>query len=384
MNSALSNTNPSDTNLAEKITVAYPETHPGTDRTEISLIRGKPDLKSLFRPGEQNGQKRCFITDATVATLPCMENFISSFEDGVSGGDILIILGSGEAYKTIESVLSIVQTALESDFSRKDLFVGIGGGVITDLAGFSASLFKRGVKVRFVPTTLLSMVDASIGGKTGCDFQNYKNMIGTFYPAQKIDIFPEFVQSLSEEQFRSGLAESLKTALLYDKELYRMFRTEKDKIKSRDEKTVSEIIRRCAKAKSDVVERDFLEHNERAFLNLGHTFGHALETTAGLGAVLHGDAVAWGIGRAAELSAKKEYCAESFKDEVLSVLDDYGWNSSPVPDAVTGGGIGERILNAMRKDKKNLSGKIRLILQKGLCDTFIEEVPDTDILSVLR
>ena len=261
---------------------------------------------------------------ATVATLPCVVPFIDCFEDGKCGNDILIILGSGESYKTIESVLTIVKDAVDSGFARKDLFVGIGGGVICDLTGFAASLFKRGAKVQFVPTTLLAMVDASIGGKTGCDFENYKNMIGSFFPAQQIHIYPEFVQSLSKEQYRSGLAEALKTALLYDSDLYQIIKTEKTKILNRDSKIIDTIIQKCAKAKANVVQEDFTEKNIRMYLNLGHTFGHALETIIGLGKIAHGDAVAWGIGRVLELCAKKEICKESYKAEVFEVLQSYG------------------------------------------------------------
>ena len=112
-----------------------------------------------------------------------MQNFIQKFDDGIYENDRLLILGSGEKYKTIESVLSIITAAVEADFTRKDIFVGIGGGVICDITAFAASIFKRGAKVEFIPTTLLAMVDASIGGKTGCDYENYKNIIGTFFPA---------------------------------------------------------------------------------------------------------------------------------------------------------------------------------------------------------
>lgn len=365
------------------MTVNYPEIHTGTDKTEIFFNEGKPDLKSIYRPGEPNEQRRCFVTDATVATLPCMQEFIDSFNDGKCGNDELIILGSGEAYKTIESVLTIVKTAVDAGFARKDLFVGIGGGVICDLTGFAASLFKRGAKVEFVPTTLLAMVDASIGGKTGCDFDNYKNMIGSFFPARKIYMFPEFIQTLSKDQFRSGLAEAFKTALLYDKDLYEIFKTEHDKIMERDSSLLLKIIQACANAKGSVVERDFMEKNERMFLNYGHTFGHALETITGLGKIAHGDAVAWGIGRALDLCARMDFCLESYKDEVLKILDSYGWETSPVHPLILGGGAGERLIHAMHKDKKNANEKIRLVLQKGLCDTFTQEIEDTQILSVL-
>ncbi len=367
-----------------EIRIVYPETHPGAAETRISFHAGAPDAAALYAPGSDGTRRRCFVTDATVATIPALERFIGAFDDGVCGGDILIILGSGEPYKTIDSVLTIIQTAIEAGFSRTDLFVGIGGGVICDLTGFAASLFKRGAPVHFVPTTLLAMVDASIGGKTGCDFNSYKNMIGAFYPAQEISIFPEFLQTLSDDQFRSGLAEALKTALLYDKELFGLFKDGAEKIKRRDPQTLFTIIQKCAQAKAAVVEQDFMEKGARMFLNFGHSFGHALETVAGLGAIAHGDAVAWGMGRALALCAKKEFCTERYKDEVFSVLKEYGWNTDAIPQSVIGGGIAERLLAVMHKDKKNQNSKIRLVLQRGINDTFTQEMEDADILAVLK
>ena len=144
------------------------------------------------------------------------------------------------------------------------------------------------------------------------------------------------------------------------------------------------MIKKCASDKANVVEQDLTEKNIRMFLNLGHTFGHALETVAGLGNITHGDAVAWGIGRAVCLCAKLEYCRESFKDEVLAVLEKFGWCTEVVPSFVAGGGFNERILEAMRKDKKNTSSKIRCTLLKGLCEPFTEEIEDSAILSVLK
>lgn len=208
-------------------------------------------------------------------------------------------------------------------------------------------------------------------------------MIGSFFPAQKIYMFPEFLKSLSKEQFRSGLAEAFKTSLLYDKNLFQIFKTEKQKILERDPEILTKIIQASANAKGNVVERDFTEKNERMFLNFGHTFGHALETIVGLGNIAHGDAVAWGIGRALDLSAKFDFCLESYKDEVLNILNDYGWETKPVHSLILGGGTGERLLLAMHKDKKNSHEKIKLVLQKGLCDTFTKEFTDEEILSVL-
>ena len=369
---------------SEKFKIKYPAIHSGTAKSEIFFCKGTPDLISVFKPGKSDEQRRFFVTDATVASLDCMKDFIAEFDDDVCGRDQLLILGSGEPYKTLESVLSIVTKALEAGFTRKDLFVGIGGGVICDITAFAASIFKRGAAVQFVPTTLLAMVDASIGGKTGCDFNNYKNMIGTFFPAQKLYYWPEFVQFLPDNQYRSGLAEAFKTGILYSEELFNIFKNEAEKITARDKDILEQIIKVCVKAKASVVEQDFTEQGIRAFLNLGHTFGHALESIAGLGAMTHGDAVAWGIGRAVTLSFKKEYCRETYKNEILEILEKYGWETNAVPPIVRGGGIGERFLNVMHKDKKNLAEKVRVIITKGIGDTVIEEVSDAEILAVLK
>ena len=364
--------------------ISYPPVHPGANSTDIVFGETAPDFVDLFKPGEKNERRRFFVTDAKVATLPIFAPFIEHFDDGICGGDRLIVLGSGEEYKTIESVLAVVKTAIDADFSRKDVFFAVGGGVISDITGFAASIFKRGAPCVFVPTTFLSMVDAAIGGKTGCDFNNYKNMIGSFYPAETIYVFPLFVQSLSEDQYRSGLAEAFKTALLYDAELYGVFKNESEKIERRDESTVNFIIKKCAAAKAAVVERDFTEQNIRMYLNFGHTFGHALESLLGLGSITHGDAVAWGISRALTLSCTIGLCSQAYKDEVLEILARYGWETAPVPRVIHGGNAGARLLSIMHKDKKNTDGGIRLILQKGLMETIAQIVSDDAILNVLK
>lgn len=367
-------------------TISYQALHAGTDKSEINFISGKPDLSALFFEGKEAEEKRrrFFVTDATVASLECMKPFISKFDDGVCGKDCLLILGSGEPYKTIDSVLTIIRAAFDANFTRKDIFIGIGGGVICDITAFAASLFKRGASVQFVPTTLLAMVDASIGGKSGCDFDNYKNIIGTFFPASKLFYFPEFVQYLPENQYNSGLAEAFKTGILFDKDLYDIFKNQADKVNARDPELLMTIINKCVKAKGTIVEQDLTEQNIRATLNLGHTFGHALETVAGLGAITHGSAVAWGIGRAVELAYKMDYCLMAFRDEIFSILKAYGWETEAVPSFVKGDGFSERLIKIMRNDKKNLSEKIRLILCKAVTDISIEEVDEKLISSVLK
>lgn len=368
----------------DTIKISYPSIHSGSAKSCIQFLKGIPDLTALFTPGQDNTKKRLFVTDGTVASLECMQNFISCFDFNVCGNDALLVLGSGESYKTIETVLTIVKNAIEAGLSRNDTIIGIGGGVVCDITAFAASVYKRGVTVQLVPTTLLAMVDAAIGGKTGCDFDNTKNILGTFYPAEKLYYWPEFVQYLPESQYNSGLAEAFKTALLRNTELYNIFKNEWEKIKARDPEILDTIIKACVHAKAEVVQKDFMEKNELALMNLGHSFAHALETIVGLGKISHGEAVAWGIGREIELSYKKDYCKESFRNEIFTILQQYGWETEPVPSIVKGGGIGERFLTAMRKDKKNNSAKITLIISKNIEDTIMEEVEDSEILAVLK
>lgn len=386
----------------EEKDIAYPPVHPGTDRTFIRFYGGEPDLNSIFYSSEEeNSPQRIFVTDTNVASLKQMQPFINFFRGenysqpkiengfiGTRGKDVLLILGSGEPFKTIESVLAICKAAIDSNAKRSAVFTGIGGGVITDMTAFAASIFKRGATCELVPTTLLSMVDAAIGGKTGCDFDSYKNMIGSFFPAQKIHIIPYFIQSLPENEYRSGMAEVVKTALLYSKELFEKLASKPEILQNRKDPLVEEMIKICVNAKAAVVEQDLTEKNIRMQLNLGHTFGHALETRAGLGKVSHGDAVAWGMARAAELSKKIGLCTENYVQTVKSVLSSFGWETQPMHSALDGKFDSEKeaalsLFEAMKKDKKNASNKVRFVLQEDVGETVITEVDEKDVLSVL-
>lgn len=386
----------------EEKDIAYPPVHPGTDRTFIRFYGGEPDLNSIFYSSEEeNSPQRIFVTDTNVASLKQMQPFVNFFRGenysqpkiengfiGTRGKDVLLILGSGEPFKTIESVLAICKAAIDSNAKRSAVFTGIGGGVITDMTAFAASIFKRGATCELVPTTLLSMVDAAIGGKTGCDFDSYKNMIGSFFPAQKIHIIPSFIQSLPENEYRSGMAEVVKTALLYSKELFEKLASKPEILQNRKDPLVEEMIKICVNAKAAVVEQDLTEKNIRMQLNLGHTFGHALETRAGLGKVSHGDAVAWGMARAAELSKKIGLCTENYVQTVKSALSSFGWETQPMHSALNGKFASEKeaalsLFEAMKKDKKNASNKVRFVLQEDAGETVITEVDEKDVLSVL-
>lgn len=386
----------------EEKDITYPPVHPGTDRTFIRFYTGTIDLNSMYYSSEHEDQpQRIFVTDTNVASIPALKSFLSFFRDenygfpkieagytGKRGKDVLLILGSGECYKTIESVLQIVKVAIDNNAQRSAVFVGIGGGVITDMTAFAASIFKRGSSCELIPTTLLSMVDAAIGGKTGCDFDSYKNMIGSFFPAQKIHIIPSLLETLSDKEYKSGMAEVVKTALLYSKDLFEKLSAKPEILKNKKDPLVEEMIKTCVNAKAKVVEQDLTEKNIRMQLNLGHTFGHALESRAGLGVVTHGDAVAWGMARAAELSKKLGICTSEYVDKIIKVLDSFGWETTPLHSAIKNKykseeEAGRELYNAMKKDKKNASSRVRFVLQEDIEETVITEAEEKDILSVL-
>lgn len=299
----------------------------------------------------------------------------------------LVVIESGESNKTMANIEKILLAALNAGLGRDGLFVGFGGGVITDMTAFAASLYMRGASVELVPTTLLAMADAAIGGKTGIDFGNYKNCVGTFYPARAIHVSVSVLQTLDKREFLSGLAEVFKTALLYGPKLLQILETRRDDILSGDGALLLEIVKRCIQAKAHVVERDLTESGERMYLNLGHTFAHALESVAGLGTVTHGEAVAWGIARALALGKRLGVTDAEYVDDVLPIIESYGWSTKPVHPALEGKDTpfktAEALLAAMKADKKKKGGAVRFVLQRELNSTLVSEAPDADVLAVL-
>lgn len=380
-------------------TIKYRRQFIATPRTRIHFFGGDPSLTEIFLESAANA-RRLFVTDTNVARLESISDFLKNFGfdasmissdkacasfsgQGEFKDDALIVIPAGEAFKTIGNVLAIVRAALDRAFGRKDIFVGIGGGVVTDMTAFAAALYKRGARCELVPTTLLAMVDAALGGKSGCDFDDYKNMIGAFFPAENLFVFPQFVQSLSDDEYRSGFAEAFKQALLFDKKLFAEISAQKEKVRLRERDFVFKMISKSVEAKARVVQKDMTEKNERMLLNLGHTFAHALETCAGLGKISHGDAVGWGIGRTLCVSRNLGLCSEEYKNQVLDLIGFFGWERNAKHGVFSGENSAERLLDAMRRDKKNSSKKIRLILQRGLCENLICEISDEEILKCL-
>jgi len=289
----------------------------------------------------------------------------------------LVVIEAGEENKNFTSLEFILKIALDAGLSRNSVFIGIGGGIVCDLTAFAASVYMRGAKCKLVPTSLLAMADAAIGGKTAINFDGYKNMVGTFFKADEVYISPKVLKSLSEPEYLSGMSEIFKMGLLYSKDIYQIFRNQKENILARDEGLCLELVRGAVEAKAQVVSRDFDEKNERAFLNLGHTFGHALESVLNFSKISHGEAVAWGISKAMLLGKKLGLTDSSYADDVCAIIHSYSRIDVPLLYDK------EKVLLAMKKDKKNIDSKIRLILQKNICETFIYEASEKDIREVL-
>ena len=284
------------------------------------------------------------------------------------GNDGMLPIDTSEALKNMDTVQGICRWLLERNASRKALLVAVGGGITTDMAGFAASIYKRGIRYANVPTTLLAQVDAAIGGKTGVNFLEYKNMLGAFHMPEFTAICPEVLKTLPERQIRAGLAEMLKTFIIADAQSYREAvlsgknanfpdGTPCDTVLSGKSAKIPDgrLVAKAAAIKAAIVERDPLEHGERAVLNLGHTFAHAIEHMALENGdnILHGEAVAIGIIMAARM-AEREGVAVSG----LTVRLKADFKSLGLPTECPYEGLEE----AMKKDKKAEGGRVRFVL----------------------
>lgn len=305
-----------------------------------------------------------------------------------------MLIKASEERKTMDTVMDICSWLLENGADRDALVLAVGGGITSDMVGFAASVYKRGVRFAYVPTTLLSQVDAAIGGKTGVNFETYKNMLGTIRQPEFTYICPQVLESLPLRDFLSGAAEVLKTFMIedggnYAKMVNLLFRMQVDTVTSSDgysaksldesirshRKELTELISAAASVKAGIVSRDQYEHGERRKLNLGHTFAHAIESLAqksprallGEGNVTHGEAVAMGLVLASRLSDRLYGNSESLEEKVLSDMMSCG---IPCDSPFAVGTMAE----VMAKDKKAEGGKIHFVVPKAIGDVQIVDL----------
>jgi 3-dehydroquinate synthase len=267
------------------------------------------------------------------------------------------ILPDGEAYKSMDSAMSVFDTLLARKFSRDATVIALGGGVVGDLAGFVAACYQRGVPFMQIPTTLLAQVDSSVGGKTAVNHPLGKNMIGAFYQPQCVLADTAVLDTLADREFSAGLAEVVKYGLIRDPGFFAWLEENIEALLRRDEAALAYAIERSCANKAEVVAADERETGERATLNLGHTFGHAIETGLGYGACLHGEAVAIGMCQAADLSRRLGWLGDSEVERIVRIL-----RRARLPVAPPAALDADRFLELMAVDKKNVGGKLRLIL----------------------
>lgn len=287
-----------------------------------------------------------------------------------------IVLPDGEAHKDLDAISHIYDKLLAGKYDRNTMLVALGGGVVGDITGFAAATYLRGISFIQIPTTLLAQVDSSVGGKTGVNHPQGKNMIGAFYQPRCVLIDTDVLSTLPQREVKAGLAEVLKYGLVYDADFFDWLAEHSSGIAASDSALLSQTIKTCCSIKADIVAKDEKESGVRALLNLGHTFGHAIETASGYGNWLHGETVAMGMVMAADLSRKLGWIDAQDARRIRSVLEEnFGMPVLPPADISV-----EQYLDLMLSDKKAELGKIRFVLLKAIGKGVVEGDIDPSLL----
>jgi 3-dehydroquinate synthase len=322
-----------------------------------------------------HGRHALVISNTTVAPL-----YLPRIEAGLDGLKwSSFLLDDGEAHKSFANVGRALEALGQLGATRDACVIALGGGVVGDLAGFSAACWMRGIDFIQMPTTLLAMVDSSVGGKTGVNLPVGKNLAGAFHQPRAVIADIDTLTTLPEREFRAGLAEVVKGAAIGDEPFFSWLEQHADALVARDPGTVLEAIARKVRYKAGVVARDETEQGERALLNLGHTFGHALETAGHYTTLLHGEGVAVGMLLAARLSERMRMSDPADTSRLHRLLVRTG-----LPTAIPPGMDAVQLLALMRLDKKNTAGTLRLILWRGIGRAeIVGDVDEREVLAVL-
>ena len=326
----------------------------------------------------KSGNKVMIVTNPTVA-----QHYLSTVTNTLEKIDCLVehvLLPDGEQYKTLDSLNLIFTALLKANHGRDTTIVALGGGVIGDVAGYAAASYQRGVRFIQIPTTLLAQVDSSVGGKTAVNHELGKNMIGAFYQPSAVIIDTLTLNTLPKREVNAGLAEVIKYGAILDFPFFQWLEQHIDDLVALDQNVLQQCIACCCQLKADIVARDETEKGDRALLNLGHTFGHAIETHLGYGNWLHGEAVSAGCMMAAALSEKLGDLTphDVARLEKLLVRANLPTVS---PDDMTA----QDYLPLMMRDKKVLNGKLRLVLLKALGQAYVAtDIPQEQVIDAIN
>ena len=308
--------------------------------------------------------KPIIITDENVGKLYPLDSMAAA----------VITIGTGEEIKTLDTVQEIYAQLLSIQADRSAFIVGVGGGIVCDIAGFAAATFLRGVRFGFVASTLLAQVDASVGGKNGVNFEGYKNMVGLFRQPEFVICDPELLKTLPPKEISCGLAEIVKHGAIADADLFAYLEQHAEDILALDSRVIEKLVRASVQIKSAIVSRDETEKGERRLLNFGHTFGHAIEKVTG---VSHGEAVSMGMVIASALSVEKGLLSMEENQRLQAVLKNLNlptnWKAEPL-----------KVLDAVAKDKKRAGDRIHFVLLNGIGNALVDQITLAELRDTLN
>jgi 3-dehydroquinate synthase len=327
----------------------------------IFIGQGLLENKDLVSPYIK-GKQVVIVTNETIAPL-----YLEKIESLFAAYDVeSVILKDGEEYKTIEAMMPIIDTMMAKNIDRRVTLVALGGGVIGDITGFAAAIYRRGVNFIQIPTTLLAQVDSSVGGKTGVNHPLGKNMIGAFFQPQCVIADTDTLNTLEDRQLSSGLAEVIKYALIDDINFLQWLEKHMNNLLNREPIDLIYAIEKSCADKARIVAMDEKESGVRALLNLGHTFGHAIETASGYGNCLHGEAISIGMVMAADLSRRHGWIDQQSVSRISELL-----KKANLPVSLPAAINAKQMLDYMAGDKKVLDGQLHLILFKQQAHSFV-------------
>ena len=329
-------------------------------------LTSHPLLATLVRD-----KKVCVVSNETIAPL-YLDKLLQNLGQQPES---VVMLPDGEQYKFMPSIEAILDAAIENKLNRSSIMIALGGGVIGDITGFAAACYQRGIEFIQVPTTLLSQVDSSVGGKTGINHRLGKNMIGAFHQPRAVFIDIDTLATLPQRELSAGMAEVIKYGLISDAEFFTWLEHNINRLMNCEPEALMYAIERSCEAKAVIVAQDERESGIRAILNLGHTFGHAIETHAGYGQWLHGEAVAVGMMMAIDLSVRQGDIDCRVLERTRALL-----KKAKLPvEAPSDMGL-EQFLETMAIDKKNVHGTIRLVLLKSLGQAYVSDDYDAELM----
>lgn len=343
---------------------------------DITIEQNFKGLSSVFEKLQTKGHRLCIVTDSTVGTY--FLDAVISIAKEYASEVVSFTFKAGEQSKNLDTVEDLYEVLIKAGFDRKDTLIALGGGVVGDLTGFAAATYLRGIRVIQLPTSLLAMVDSSIGGKTGVDFRGYKNMVGAFYQPSAVYMNISTLNTLTSEQYYSGFGEIVKHGLIRDMKYFEYIAANCAGIDERDLVTLEKIVAGSCEIKRAVVENDPLEKGERAVLNFGHTLGHSIEKLKDF-TMLHGECVSVGMAAAAYISMKRGMISEGEYEKICTML-----RSLNLPIRVDGLNV-EDIIKVSKSDKKMNAGKIKFVLLDGMGNAITRnDVTDAEMAEALE